>query len=422
MAKHRSTRRRGRRSAFLAAAASASVLVGWGGPIAHADTGTDSTKGGTGSNNPVSDAVSGAVGAVRNTVGSIQTSLSDVGGSLQGGTGSLTKGTAGLIPQSPKTSISSSGGLIESAAPKTAALLPSNPITDPIGTQAIDIGPISLPGPDINLPGLPDNLIDVGPGFGNSGEGNVASGANLGGLNFFFIGDDNFLVANNIGTGLQFVTAGDRNVLAGNQVIVPTSFGTNFVSMGDDNGNLNIKLPPDATLGDLLNLNLDLEDLVQLEGSGNNLVLGTFSFGNNLALMGNDNDGSGNNIVLGAFNLGNNMARLGNDSDHSGNNVVSGVGSFGSNMVFIGDGSQGSGNNFNDAALSIFGAATNIAIIGNDSDLSGNNNGAFNFVLIGNDVDDAGNNEGLINFAIFPDPGQNCHSACVNFFGTQFGS
>lgn len=66
----------------------------------------------------------------------------------------------------------------------------------------------------------------------------MLSGLNVGGLNFFFIGDDNLLTANNIGTGLQGVIAGDENQLAGNQVILPTSFGINFVSMGDRNGNL----------------------------------------------------------------------------------------------------------------------------------------------------------------------------------------
>jgi len=59
-----------------------------------------------------------------------------------------------------------------------------------------------------------------------------------------------------------------------------------------------------------------------------------------------------------------------------------------------------------------------MAFVGNDSDDSGNNEGAFNFVLVGNETDDAGNNEGMINTAIFPDAGEgNCEGpACVNFF------
>ena len=71
----------------------------------------------------------------------------------------------------------------------------------------------------------------------------ATNGNNLFGLNFFNIGDDNLFTANNIGTGLQGIIAGDDNTLAGNQVIVPTSFGTNFGWMGDDNGNW-VGLPP----------------------------------------------------------------------------------------------------------------------------------------------------------------------------------
>ena len=67
--------------------------------------------------------------------------------------------------------------------------------------------------------------------------GALTNGNNLFGLNFFNIDDNNLVTANNIGTGLQGIIAGDRNTLAGNQVILPTSFGTNFGWMGNDNGN-----------------------------------------------------------------------------------------------------------------------------------------------------------------------------------------
>jgi hypothetical protein len=76
----------------------------------------------------------------------------------------------------------------------------------------------------------------------------------------------------------------------------------------------------------------------------------------------------------------------------------------------------------NNIVASAFNVANNMAFIGNDSDNSGNNSGAFNFVLVGNNTDNAGNNTGIINVAIFPNPGGgNCDGpACFNFFGTQF--
>ncbi len=54
--------------------------------------------------------------------------------------------------------------------------------------------------------------------------GALTNGNNLFGLNFFNIGDDNLFTANNIGTGLQGIIAGDDNTLAGNQVIRADQF------------------------------------------------------------------------------------------------------------------------------------------------------------------------------------------------------
>jgi hypothetical protein len=315
-------------------------------------------------------------------------------------------------------------------------------------------------GGGLTLPGLTlPNLIGLGPfggpllglpsgfppSFGFQGSnafplGELTNGNNLFGLNFFFIGNDNLFVANNIGTGLQVVFAGDRNVFSGNQIISPTSLGLNLVSMGNDNGALLVPLTlpvglSNLSLADLLSgnlsglsldlsgLDLNLADIVANGGSGNNLNTGLFSFGGNEAFLGSGDQHSGNDVVVGAFNLANNLAAVGNDSDSSGNNGVVGIGSTAFNTVFVGNGSDFSGNNSNENLLQLFGSATNFAFVGNDSDVSGNNFGLFNFALVGDNTDFAGNNFGLINFAILPGPGSgNCTGpVCVNLFGTQFG-
>ena len=101
---------------------------------------------------------------------------------------------------------------------------------------------MTIPIVDVTLPGLPDGprfalptpSPGIPPGFGSQGSNNrlpvpgpagaLTNGNNLFGLNFFNIGDDNLFTANNIGTGLQGIIAGDDNILAGNQVIAADQF------------------------------------------------------------------------------------------------------------------------------------------------------------------------------------------------------
>jgi hypothetical protein len=464
MGKHNKPRPRGRSGRIAVAAAAASVIAGWAAPAAYADEGTDSNT----KPNPVSD----AAGAVQKAAETFGKSLSGAAGAITrgAGAGSINRVTAGLVPKSPFTKVRAQTNTTNSDSPKSALSVPGGGTPDlslpDVGTPDVglpnlgtpdlalaDLGTPDLALPDLGTPdlalpglGLPDlglpDLIGIGPlapgvnaglppSFGFQGGeaaplSSLSNGNNLFGLNFFVIGDRNVFTANNVGTGLQAVFAGDDNWFSGNQIVAPTSFGTHFAVLGSGNGS---PVPVDVgtLLENLLSLNLTgstLPTLLALNGSGNNIVAGLFSYGNDTALIGDGNQGSGNNGVVGAFNIGNNIARVGNDSDFSGNNGVTGFGSFASNMVFIGNGSTFSGNNTNAGLLTFFGTAMNTGYIGNDSDFSGNNFGLFNFVLIGDGIDGAGNNEGLFNVAIFPGSGQgNCTGpACFNFFGTQFGN
>ena len=85
---------------------------------------------------------------------------------------------------------------------------------------------MTIPIVDVTLPYLPDAprfalptpSAGMPPSFGSQGTNNrlpslgpasaLTNGNNLFGLNFFNIGDDNLLTANNIGTGLQGIIAG----------------------------------------------------------------------------------------------------------------------------------------------------------------------------------------------------------------------
>jgi hypothetical protein len=484
MGKHNKARRSDRCGKIVVAAAAATVIGGWAAPVAYADEGA-----GAGASAKDSNPISKTADAVKSTVDGVRKAVTGAAGSFQkaaqsglqvgsGGAGSL------LSPnKSPKTSFSSSGGFIQSDQPKTSLVGPTPPSNDnATGSVTIPIVNVTLP----NLPELPDFQVPgpgvgVPPSFGAQGPINTrigpgpvagalaaaTNGNNLFGLNFFNIEDNNLGVANNIGTGLQGILAGDRNTLAGNQVIAPFATGTNFGWMGNDNGNAAVNPPTD--LNDLLNpLNL-----LVFQPSGTNLVGSPFSYGNNTFIMGDDNQGTGNNIVLGAGNFGNNMHWIGDNADFAGNNLVTGIGSVGNNMSVIGDNSSFSGNNLNLGAfgfannmgligsaatgsgnntnvspfggfaqnfvlvgdgadgsgnndnIGVFGGfAQNIALIGRGADGSGNNSGVFNFALIGGSADNAGNNTGGFNVAIFPGDDQgNCSGpACFSFFGTQFGS
>lgn len=480
MGKHNKPRRSVRSGQIIVATAAASVLAGWAAPVAYADDGADSDAG----SNPVSKAVGAAAGAARDTVDGVRKAVTGAADSFQkaaqsglqvgsGGAGSLLRPNS----NSPRSTVSSqtNGGSQRSAVAPTIATPPASNDTA-TGSFTIPIADVTLP--DLPPPprfAFPTPSAGIPPGFGSQGSNNVpilgplSNGNNLFGGNFFNIGDNNLLTANQIGTGLQGIIAADDNFLAGNQVIAPTSSGTNFGWMGSDNGNLALN-PPD--LQDLLNLDVaSLANFLQLQPSGTNLVASPFSYGNNTFIMGDDNDGTANNIILGAGNFGNNMHFIGDNADGSGNNLVAGLGNFGNNMSVIGDSSGGSGNNNvagtgafgnnigligsaasnsgNNNNLSAFGFAQNfvlvgdgadgsgnnthvspfwgyaqnIALIGAGADGSGNNNGIFNFALVGSGVDNAGNNANGFNFAILPNEGQNCTGpACFNFFGTQFGN
>ena len=494
MGKHNKARRSVRSGQIVVAAAAASVLAGWAAPIASADDSPTSNK----DSNPVSKAVGAAAGAAKDAVDTVRKAATDVGSQLQKSanraiqTGAGGAGTAtSLFPNgAPRTTFS---GQTNSGNQRNALIAPALKPPNPdvvTGSVTIPIVNATLP----NLPELPDFQVPgpgvgVPPSFGAQGPintrlplpplpavpgaGAATNGNNLFGLNFFNIEDNNLGVANNIGTGLQGILAGDRNTLAGNQVILPSSFGTNFGLMGNDNGELGLNLPTDLDdLDDLQNLNP--LNILALGPSGTNLVGSAFSYGNNTFIMGDDNQGTGNNIQLGAGNFGNNMHFIGDNADFSGNNIVAGIGSLGNNMSIIGDSSDGSGNNFNLGAfgfannidligssavgsgnntnvspfggfaqnfvlvgdgadgsgnndnIGVFGGfAQNIALIGRGADGSGNNSGIFNFALVGGSADNAGNNNGGgFNVAIFPGDNQgNCTGpACFSFFGTQFGN
>jgi hypothetical protein len=487
MGKHNKPRRYNRGGQIAIAAAAASVLAGWAAPVAYADEGADTDK----PSNPVSRTAD----AVKSTVDGVRKAVTDVGSSLQGAARSGLQAGAGgngtatsLFPNGgPKSKVDAQETVISRQTPNAVTALapptPSNPAYDtPTGSVTIPIVDVTLPYlPDAPRFAFPTPSPGFPPGFGSQGTntrlpfgpaGALTNGNNLFGLNFFNIGNNNLFTANNIGTGLQGIIAGNGNTLAGNQVIAPTSFGTNFGWMGNNNG------PGNLTPTQLLNLNpADLLNLNPLQiplfqGSGNNIVASPFSYGNNTFIMGNDNQGTGNNIMLGAGNFGNNMHWIGDNADFSGNNVVAGIGSIGNNMSIIGNDSQRSGNNGNLGAFgfannmgligsaasfsgnnvnaspfggfaqnfvvvgdgadfsgnntnaSAFGGfAQNIALIGAGADRSGNNSGIFNFALVGPGVQNAGNNSGGFNVAILPRPGQNCTGpACFNFLGAQFGN
>jgi hypothetical protein len=480
MGKHNAPRRHNRGGQIVVAAAAATVLAGWAAPIASADEGAaDNAK----PSNPVSktaDAVKGAVDGVRKAVtgaaGSVQRAAQNGLQVGSGGAGSLQRPNS----SSPRTSFSgqtNGGGSERAQSNLTAALAPDTTDT-PTGSVTIPVVGVTLPGlPDGPRFALPTPSPGIPPGFGSQGTntvpvlGPLSNGNNLFGGNFFNIGDDNLLTANQIGTGLQGIIVGDDNTLAGNQVIVPGSSGTNFGWMGDDNGSV---LDPQA--------NFDLNDLLTLDPavlfavaqpSGTNLVGSPFSYGNNTFIMGDGNKGTGNNVILGAGNFGNNMHWIGDNADLSGNNVVAGLGSFGNNMSVIGDNSPGSGNNNvvglgafgnnigligsaasnsgNNTNLSAFGFAQNFVLVGDAADNAGNNThvspfwgyaqnialigagasgsgnnfGTFNFALVGSGVEDAGNNYGDgFNVAILPgeDQGNCTGAACFSIFGFQFGN
>ncbi len=499
MGKHDKGRRPVRPGQIIAAAAAATVIGGWAAPVAYADDGAGADAGSKTVNKPVSKAVGAATGAAKDAVDTVRKAVTDVGSSLQGAAKStLQVGSGGagslLKPKSnsPRSTVSAqqttNGGSERNALVAPALVSPTpGPSNDTAtGSVTLPIVNVTLP----NLPQLPDFQVPgpglgVPPSFGAQGPVNTrlsplpaaaaaaTNGNNLFGLNFFNIEDNNLGVANNIGTGLQGILAGDRNTLAGNQVILPSSFGTNFGWMGDDNGKLGLNLPTDLDDLDAL-FNLNPLNILALGPSGTNLVGSAFSYGNNTFIMGDDNQGTGNNIQLGAGNFGNNMHWIGDNADGSGNNIVTAIGSLGNNMSVIGDNSGGSGNNFNFGAfgfannigligsaasgsgtntnVSPFGGfaqnfvlvgdgadgsgnnsnvsafagfAQNIALIGRGADGSGNNSGIFNFALMGGNADNAGNNNGGgFNVAIFPGDNQgNCSGpACFSFFGTQFGN
>lgn len=462
MGKHNKGRRSVRPGQIIVAAAAATVIGGWAAPVAYADGGDPGSDAGSKTvNKPVSKAIGAAAGAAKDAVDTVRKTVTDVGSQLQksadraiqtgaGGNGRLTS----LVPKGPTSKVSSSGGFLKSERESTveAALVPptSPSNDDPTGSVTIPIVDVTLPHlPDAPRIAFPTPSPGLPPGFGSQGTNNrpplgplsaVTNGNNLFGLNFFDIGNNNLFTANNVGTGLQGIIAGNGNTLVGNQVIAPTSFGTNFGWMGNDNGTL--ALNPAALL------TLTPSQILALRPSGNNIVGSPFSYGNNTTIMGNNNDGTGNNILLGAGNFGNNMHWIGDNADFAGNNIVTGIGSVGNNMSIIGDNSSLSGNNTNLGAFGfannigligsaatgsgnntnvspLFGFAQNAVLIGDGADNSGNNRaGGFNLAWVGSGVDNAGNNNGGgFNVAILPRPGQNCNGpACFNFLGAQFGN
>ena len=253
MGKHNKARRPIRGGQIVVAAAAASVLAGWAAPVAYADDGAAAGAGSDKPSNPISktaDAVKSTVDGVRKAVtgaaGSFQRAAQD---GLQVGSGGAGSSTS-LIPKGPRTSFSgqtnggSSSRSLQSGDLAASAVVPNTP--DPVsGSVTIPIVNVTLP--DLPPPprfAFPTPSLGIPPGFGSQGSndrlplgaGALTNGSNLFGLNFFNIGDDNLLTANNIGTGLQGIIAGDDNTLAGNQVITPTSSGTNFGWMGDNNG------------------------------------------------------------------------------------------------------------------------------------------------------------------------------------------
>jgi hypothetical protein len=485
MGKHNKPRRSVRSGQIIVAAAAASVIGGWAAPVAYADDGAGAT------NDKPSNPISKTADAVKSTVDGVRKAVTGAAGSFQraaqdglqvgsGGAGSLLRPKSNS-PRSTLSAQQTTGGTQRNTV--ASALAPTPPSDDDA------TGSVTIPIVDVTLPGLPDGprfalptpSPGIPPGFGSQGTntlpvlGPLSNGNNLFGLNFFNIGDNNLLTANNIGTGLQGVIAGDGNFLAGNQVIAPFASGTNFGWMGNNNGDAIVSpADPLPDLNDLLNLD-PTNPFALVQPSGTNLVGSPFSYGNNTFIMGDDNDGTANNIILGAGNFGNNMHFIGDNADFAGNNFVTGIGSVGNNMSIIGDNSSYSGNNGNLGAFgfannmgligsaatrsgnnantsgfggfaqnfvlvgdgsdlsgnntntSLFGGfAQNIALIGGGADESGNNRGGiFNFALIGGSAGNAGNNNGGgFNVAIFPGDNQgNCSGpACFSFFGAQFGN
>jgi hypothetical protein len=460
MGKHNKARRSDRCGKIVIAAAAASVIGGWAAPVAYAEGPADT-------NDKPSNPISKTADAVKSTVDGVRKAVTGAAGSFQhaaqdglkvgsGGAGTLLRPNKG--PKSTVSARTFTGGPQALIAPPAPYVPPTNGPTSPGNDDAT--GSVTIPIVGVTLPNLPDAprfafptpSPGFPPGFGSQGPintrlgipgaGAVTNGNNLFGLNFFDIGNQNLLTANNVGTGLQGIIAGDGNTVAGNQVITPTSFGTNFGWMGNNNGALGLN--PPLTPGDLFNP----AGILTFEPSGNNFVTSPFSYGNNTEIMGNDNQGTGNNIMFGAGNFGNNMHWIGNNADFSGNNIVAGIGSIGENMSIIGDNSSYSGNNTNLGAFGfannmgligsaatgsgnntnvspLFGFAQNFVVVGDGADNSGNNRrGGFNFALVGPGVDGAGNNNGGgFNVAILPRPGQSCNGpACFNFLGAQFGN
>ncbi len=224
-----------------------------------------------------SNPISKTADAVKSTVDGVRKAVTDVGSSLQGAAQERDSDRrrrrrqllTSLIPNGPKSIFNPQTNCHRRSAvvPAPSPAFVVHPRRPTPASNDNATGSVTIPIVDVTLPYLPDAPrfafptpgAGLPPSFGSQGTNNrfplgpaaaPTNGNNLFGLNFFDIGNNNLLTANNVGTGLQGIIAGNGNTLAGNQVITPTSFGTNFGWMGNNNGSLSLLQNP----ADLLNL------------------------------------------------------------------------------------------------------------------------------------------------------------------------
>ena len=262
MGKHNKARRSDRCGKIVVAAAAATVIGGWAAPVAYADEGAPPAK----PSNPISKTAD----AVKSTVAGVQKAVTGAAGSFQkAAQDGLKVGSAVRAPcsvpnsNSPTSRVSANtftGGPQSLAAaapalPRPPFYTPSPPITNdnPTGSVTIPIADVTLPYlPDAPRFALPTPGAGLPPSFGSQGTNNVRPGPCSAAADQrqqpvrpqLLRHRRQQPVAPPI-TSARVCRASSPGTqhAAGNQVIMPTSFGTNFGWMGNDNGNVGINLP-----------------------------------------------------------------------------------------------------------------------------------------------------------------------------------
>ena len=138
--------------------------------------------------------------------------------------------------------------------------------------------------------------------------------------------------------------------------------------------------------------------------SGNNIVAGIGSFGNNMSVIGDNSAAIRQQLGnLGAFGFANNIGLIGSAASESGNNTQRVGRSAGSRRTSCSSATVPTDRATTPTPQLFGGFAQNIALIGSGADGSGNNSGIFNFALVGRKCGRRRQQQGGgFNVAIFP--------------------